>query len=71
MRPEFSYVRTVVIWRFWAIGIHIQRTSGWRFPIWTFALGPLRFQFLRREPGDNGKLRSMMREQAKTSVGTR
>lgn len=46
MRAELVYVRTVLIWRFWAFGYHRQSTRSGRYEIVTVGFGPLRFQFL-------------------------
>jgi hypothetical protein len=49
MRAEFTYVCTKVTWRLWAIGYFPYRRrvgSLWSRPIYSFALGPLRFVFM-------------------------
>jgi hypothetical protein len=47
-RPEFTFVCVTVTWRLWAIGYfpYRRRVGNWSRPVYSVALGPLRFHFL-------------------------
>ena len=47
MRGELVFVRTLLIWHYWAFGVsRSQSRPSSRWEIVTFAFGPLRVQFL-------------------------
>lgn len=58
-RAELIYVRSKLIWRFWALGYHRAPSKSGKWEIVTFAFGPLRLQFL-----DWGKRWRFQREAA-------
>lgn len=48
MRPQFTFICVKVTWRLWALGYFPYRRRVGYFvrPIYSFALGPLRFHFM-------------------------